>query len=121
MIASDTGLRATRIRLGTAVAILPLWHPLRVAESINLLDHLYKGRVEIGFARASRPHKVTAFNRAADPRNSEGSREAFAELLEIVKLACSAEFFSYSGKHYQVPSTDEVPYTPRRHVDEDPR
>ena len=121
MIASDIGSRTTRIRLGIAVVILPLWHPLRVAENITLLDHLYKGRVEIGFGRASQPHEVTAFNLAADPRNPEGSREVFAELLEIVKLACTEEFFSYSGKHYQVPPTDEIPYTPRRHVEEDPR
>ena len=103
MLATDIGARTERIRLGIAVVVLPLWHPLRVAENIALLDQMFRGRVDIGFGRASQPHEVVTFNSAADPRNIEGSREVFAESLEIVRKACTEKFFSHHGKHYQLP------------------
>ena len=121
LIAADIGSRTSRIRIGLAVVILPLWHPLRVAENITLLDQSLRGRVEIGFGRASQPHEVTGFNLAADPRNPVRSREIFRESLEIVRLACTEPFFSYQGNHYQIPPADDIPFSPRRHVEEDPR
>ena len=55
MLATDIGCRTKRILLGIAVVVLPLWHPLRVAENITLLDQMLRGRVEmVSDARASR-------------------------------------------------------------------
>ena len=79
MIAADLGARTRRIRLGIAVVVLPLWHPLRVAENIALLDQMHRGRVEIGFGRASQPHEVVTSNPAADPRNEAGSAPCSSE------------------------------------------
>ena len=121
MIAADIGSRTTRVRIGLAVVILPLWHPLRAAENITLLDQSLRGRVEVGFGRASQPHEVTGFNPAADRRNPQRSREIFQESLDIIKLACTEQFFSYTGKHYQVPPADDIPFAPRRNIEEDPR
>ena len=119
MLATDIGARTKRIRLGIAVVVLPLWHPLRVAENITLLDQMFRGRVEIGFGRASQPHEVVTFNPAADPRNEAGSREVFAECLEIVKKACTEKFFSHHGKHYDLPPAG-VTWASRKGVEEDP-
>ena len=120
MVATDLGSRTTRITLGTAVVILPLWHPLRAAENIALLDQLLEGRLEIGFGRASQPHEVVTFNPAADPRNPTGSRTLFAESLEIVKKALTQEFFSHSGEHYEFPPKG-VTWSSREGFPEDPR
>ena len=70
MLATDLGSRTKRIKLGTAVVILPLWHPLRAAENIALLDQLLEGRLEIGFGRASQPHEVVTFNPGGGPTQS---------------------------------------------------
>ena len=119
MIAADLGARTRRIRLGISVVVLPLWHPLRVAENIALLDQMHRGRVEIGFGRASQPHEVVTFNPAADPRNEAGSREIFAESLTIVRKACTERFFSHRGKHYELPPPG-VTWARREGVEEDP-
>ena len=119
MLAADLGARTERLRLGIAVVVLPLWHPLRAAENIALLDQMHRGRVEIGFGRASQPHEVVTFNPAADPRNESGSREVFAESLEIVRTACTEKFFSFQGKHYQLPPPG-VTWTSREGVEESP-
>ena len=120
MLATDLGCRTTRIKMGTAVVILPLWHPLRVAENIALLDQMLKGRVEIGYGRASQPHEVVTFNPQADPRNPEQSRAIFAEGLEIVKKALTEEFFSYSGEYYELPPKG-VSWSSREGFEDDPR
>ena len=119
MLASDLGARTTTLRLGIAVVVLPLWHPLRAAENITMLDQMLRGRVEIGFGRASQPHEVVTFNPAADPRIEAGSREVFAESLEIVKTACTEKFFSFQGKHYQLPPPG-VNWASREGVEESP-
>ena len=120
MLATDLGSRTTRIKMGTAVVILPLWHPLRVAENIALLDQMLKGRLEIGFGRASQPHEVVTFNPRADPRNPEASRAIFAEGLEIVTKALSEEFFSHSGEYYELPPKG-VSWSSREGFEDDPR
>ena len=120
MLATDLGSRTTRIRMGTAVVILPLWHPLRVAENIALLDQMLKGRVEIGFGRASQPHEVVTFNPNADPRNPDASRAIFAEGLDIVKKALTEEFFSHSGEFYQLPP-EGVSWSSREGFEDDSR
>ena len=120
MLATDLGSRTTRIKMGTAVVILPLWHPLRVAENIALLDQMLKGRLEIGFGRASQPHEVVTFNPRADPRNPEASRAIFSEGLEIVKKALTEEFFSHSGEYYELPPKG-VSWSSREGFEDDPR
>ena len=120
LLAADLGSRTTRIRFGTAVVVLPLWHPLRVAENIAMLDQMLKGRLEIGFGRASQPHEVVTFNPAADPRVPAGSRAVFAEALEVVKKALTQDFFSHSGEHYELPPAG-VSWSSRKGFEDDPR
>ena len=120
LLAADLGSRTTRIRLGTAVVVLPLWHPLRAAENIAMLDQMLKGRLEIGFGRASQPHEVVTFNPAADPRRPADSRAVFAEGLEVVKKALTEEFFSHSGAHYELPPRG-VSWSTREGFEDDPR
>ena len=120
MLATDVGARTRRIKLGVAVVILPMWHPLRVAENITLLDQMLKGRIaEIGFGRASRPHEVTSLNPAADPKNVDASRALFEECFEIVSKACSEKYFEHVGEHYRIPP-ENTPWTTAKGIEPDP-
>jgi alkanesulfonate monooxygenase SsuD/methylene tetrahydromethanopterin reductase-like flavin-dependent oxidoreductase (luciferase family) len=51
----------SNIRLGVMCTNLPLFHPVRVAEEIRMLDLLSNGRVEMGFGRGTAPHEQTGY------------------------------------------------------------
>src|SRR5207244_8131339 len=54
-IASAIAARTQRIRIGLAVVLLPLAHPIHIAEDIATLDHISQGRVEFGVGRGTFP------------------------------------------------------------------
>jgi alkanesulfonate monooxygenase SsuD/methylene tetrahydromethanopterin reductase-like flavin-dependent oxidoreductase (luciferase family) len=95
-IASAIAARTQRIRIGLAVVLLPLAHPIHIAEDIATLDHISRGRVEFGVGRGTFPDTHDGFNSPFAE-----SRERFDEYLEIVVKAWTQERFSFSGKHYQ--------------------
>src|SRR5215469_8699954 len=51
MLAAAIGQRTSRVRIGTAVIVLPLHNPVRVAEDVAQADQLTGGRLEIGIGR----------------------------------------------------------------------
>ncbi len=107
--------RSRKLRLGTAIVLLPLSHPLRVAEEIATLDVLSNGRVEFGVGRGSLPEHFKGFG----VQQSE-SRERFLEALEVIRQAWTGEHVSYRGRFYQienvavVPQPVQKPYPPIR-------
>jgi natural product biosynthesis luciferase-like monooxygenase protein len=89
--------RTTRkIRLGTGVVVLPLHHPIRVAEDYAMLDHLSGGRVELGVGRGYQPIEFEGFG-----VDQTRSRELFDESLEVIKQAWTQGRVDFEGKHYQ--------------------
>src|SRR5262249_57464828 len=50
-----------RIRLGTLLYLLPLYHPLRLLEELCMLDHLSRGRLDIGVGRGISPMEFDAY------------------------------------------------------------
>ena len=50
--ASAVAARTERIKVGTAVQVLPLAEPLRIAEEAALVDHLCDGRLIFGVGRS---------------------------------------------------------------------
>jgi alkanesulfonate monooxygenase SsuD/methylene tetrahydromethanopterin reductase-like flavin-dependent oxidoreductase (luciferase family) len=96
--------RTTRIRLGIGVSVLPLEHPLKVAEDVAVLDHLSGGRVDLGVGRGIQPEAFHGF----DIPMRESS-ERYAEALEIIRRAWTEERFSYSGSFWQVPELSVLP------------
>ena len=95
IIASAIAGRTTRIKIGTAVNVLPLGNPLRIAEEASTLDHVSQGRLEFGVGRSSVPISYQGYN---IPYGE--SQERFYEFLEIIIRAWSNESFSYEGKYY---------------------
>jgi natural product biosynthesis luciferase-like monooxygenase protein len=93
-----------RIRLGTGVVVLPLHHPVRVAEEFALLDILSNGRVELGVGRGYQPSEFRGY--AVDQTRS---RELFDESLEVILRAWRNERLSFEGRHYRFEDVEVRP------------
>ena len=96
--------RTKRIRVGTAVTLLPLHQPLACAEQAATADILSGGRLEFGVGRGSIPSQFHGF-RVPVAEN----RARFVEALEIIRLAWTRDRFSYEGRFYQVEDLAVVP------------
>src|SRR5438034_10012678 len=55
MVLAAAAQRTTRIRLGTAVTLLPLHNPVKIAEETAIADILSDGRLEFGVGRGTAP------------------------------------------------------------------
>src|SRR6201995_2060986 len=114
-IASAIPARTKRMKIGPGVQVLPLCHPLRLAEEAATVDQISEGRLIFGVGRSGVPRTYEAY---CGPY--EESRERFAETLEIVKRAWTEERFSYHGKYFSydkvalVPKPRQKPYPPIR-------
>src|SRR5213594_847663 len=96
--------RTRRIRIGTAVTLLPLHHPLSCAEQAATADVLSGGRLEFGVGRGSIPSQFHGFRVPVSE-----NRARFDETLEIIRLAWTRERFGYRGAFYQVEDVSVVP------------
>jgi alkanesulfonate monooxygenase SsuD/methylene tetrahydromethanopterin reductase-like flavin-dependent oxidoreductase (luciferase family) len=87
--------RTRRLRIGPLVYLLPLYHPLRLAEEIAMLDHLSQGRFEIGIGRGRSPIELMLYGRDVDTAQS-----IYEETLAILELAFTVERLTFKGKHF---------------------
>lgn len=104
-IASAIAARTTRIKVGTAVQVLPLADPLRLAEETATVDQISRGRLIFGVGRSGFPR---AYNAYGVPYAE--SRERFAESLAVIRAAWTEATFSYTGTFHRY---DQVSVTPR--------
>jgi alkanesulfonate monooxygenase SsuD/methylene tetrahydromethanopterin reductase-like flavin-dependent oxidoreductase (luciferase family) len=89
--------RATRrIRLGPLVYLLTLYSPLRLAEEICMLDHLSKGRLEVGVGRGVSPFELNFHG-----VDHGDSREIFFDAFDCLNKILTADEFSHDGKYFQ--------------------
>lgn len=93
-----------RVRIGTAVKILALEHPLRTAEDVALADILSLGRIDFGVGLGYRKYE---FEGLGIPIAEKLGR--FQESLEIMVGAWTNEEFTYEGRFYQVPRLTVMP------------
>jgi alkanesulfonate monooxygenase SsuD/methylene tetrahydromethanopterin reductase-like flavin-dependent oxidoreductase (luciferase family) len=103
-IASAIAAKTKRMKIGIAVQVLPLCHPLRIAEEATTVDHISHGRLIFGVGRSGLPRTYQAYG-----ISYAESRERFAEVLEILKLAFTQERFSYHGRFYHFDDVCLVP------------
>jgi alkanesulfonate monooxygenase SsuD/methylene tetrahydromethanopterin reductase-like flavin-dependent oxidoreductase (luciferase family) len=94
-IASAVAARTSRIKIGIAVQVLPLCHPLRIAEEGATVDHISGGRLIFGVGRSGLPRTYEDYG-----ISYAESRDRFIEVLDIVEQAWSQPTVSYEGKYY---------------------
>ena len=90
--------QTTRLRLGTAISLLPFENPLRKAEDFAMLDILSDGRLDFGVGRGIIPKHFEGFG--VPPQESQARYE---EALAIIRHAWTHDRFSYQGRFWQVP------------------
>jgi alkanesulfonate monooxygenase SsuD/methylene tetrahydromethanopterin reductase-like flavin-dependent oxidoreductase (luciferase family) len=89
--------RTKTVKLGTAIALAPLYHPVRFAEDCAVLDILSKGRLEMAVAVGYRRLETDAFG---VPFNSRGTRTD--EFIQIVRRLWAGETVSHESKHFSI-------------------
>jgi alkanesulfonate monooxygenase SsuD/methylene tetrahydromethanopterin reductase-like flavin-dependent oxidoreductase (luciferase family) len=115
MMLAAAAQRTSRIRLGTAVTLLPLHNPVKIAEEAAIADILSDGRLEFGVGRGTAPVHYAGYDIP-----QEESRERFEESLDFILQAWTQEKFSFEGKHFRVsdltvvPKPVQVPHPPVR-------
>jgi len=104
IIGSAIAARTRRMKIGTAVQVLPLCHPLRLAEEAATLDQISEGRLIFGVGRSGFPRTYEAYGVPYAE-----SRERFAETLEIVTQAWTEPKFSHHGPYFHYENVTLVP------------
>lgn len=115
IMASAIAARTQRLRIGMAVAVLPLCHPIRMAEEAATVDQVSQGRLEFGVGRSGFARAYEGYGIPYDE-----SRERFQESLDVILKAWTEERFSHQGKHFTfndvcvVPKPYQKPHPPIR-------
>ncbi|MGH7275660.1 MAG: LLM class flavin-dependent oxidoreductase [Candidatus Rokuibacteriota bacterium] len=106
-LASFIAARTRRLRVGTAVQLLPLNNPLRIAEEVATVDHLSQGRFDFGIGRSG---SARAYDVFGIPYGESQAR--FLEALAIIREAWKGQPFSYHGKfhHFENATVSPTPY-----------
>lgn len=87
--------RTARVRLGTAVSVLPLHHPVRFAETAATVDQLSRGRLDLGIGRGYQPGEFRGFG-----VDIAEKYQRFDEAVEVLSKLWSGDApVSYHG-HY---------------------
>jgi alkanesulfonate monooxygenase SsuD/methylene tetrahydromethanopterin reductase-like flavin-dependent oxidoreductase (luciferase family) len=98
VMAMAAAARTKRIRLGTGVSLIPLNHPIRLAEEYAMLDVLSSGRLEYGIGRGFLKYSHEIFG-----INEDENHERYHEGTEIILKAWTANGpFSYQGKFWSL-------------------
>ena len=104
IILAAAAQRTKRLRLGSAVTILPMHNPLRIAEEFAIVDLLSKGRLNFGAGRGMHPLEYAVFG--YDWNNAQAR---LPEALDIVTRAWTGGEFEWSGKYYSFPRLNVLP------------
>ncbi len=109
MYAQHLAAKTRRIRVGTAVIVVPLHHPLVIAEEIATADLLSGGRLDVGLGRGYQRYE---FERLGVDLGE--SRTRWEEAVDVVLLALAGKPFTYEGKYYRIPETTVFPHPVQR-------
>ena len=94
--------RTKRLRMGPLVYTLALYHPLRLADEICMLDQLSGGRFELGVGRGVSPIEIEYFG--FDPAKSQAM---YVEAYQVILQAMRERTLTFKGEYYKF---DSVPF-----------
>jgi alkanesulfonate monooxygenase SsuD/methylene tetrahydromethanopterin reductase-like flavin-dependent oxidoreductase (luciferase family) len=106
MMAMHLVHKTRNLKIGCGFNVVPMWHPLRLAEDYAMADILSEGRVTFGVARGYHTREVESFGNPLI--DQDANREMFEEGCDVVFKAFNEEKFSHKGRFYTIPP--EVPY-----------
>lgn len=94
----------SRIRLGVAVAVLPLHNPLDLAEAYAMADVISNGRIDFGIGKGSEPVEYRKLGASRDQ-----ATQRFIESAEIIRQAWSDQPVNFHGEFYDYQNVDILP------------
>jgi alkanesulfonate monooxygenase SsuD/methylene tetrahydromethanopterin reductase-like flavin-dependent oxidoreductase (luciferase family) len=98
MMIAHVAAKTRRIRLGTAVCILPLYHPARFLAEVGFVDTVSNGRLELGVGSGYQEFEFERFG-----VNIAESFEIFNEFLDLIPKGLTQKIFEHQGKHLHMP------------------
>src|SRR5437868_1183027 len=101
---SAAAARTSKIRLGSAISILPLHHPVQTAEDYAMVDVMSNGRLEFGMGLGNTEIDYQMYG---IPR--EESRARFEEAIDLILAAWSQEEFSHEGQFWKTTRASLLP------------
>ena len=99
----------SRIRLGVAVAVLPLHRPIDLAEAYAMADVVSNGRIDFGIGKGSEPVEYRKFGTSVD----EATRR-FHESAEVIRRAWSDQPVDFHGEFYRYENINILPKPAQR-------
>ena len=95
-----------RLKFGCAFNVVPMWHPIRLAEDYAMADLFTGGRIIMGVGRGYHSREVETFG--APVLDNDANKALFEEQMEILLKCFDEESWSHKGEHYTIPPP--VPY-----------
>lgn len=104
LLGSAIAQTTRKLKIATAVNLMPLHHPVRLAEEFATLDVISNGRAILGTGRGAMLQQYSGYGIEV-----EEGRDRFLEGLDLVLKAWTSEELHYEGKYYQVSGVRVVP------------
>ncbi len=101
--------RTSRVRLGTSVVVLPLHHPIAVAEQLAMVDLLSGGRLDFGIGRGFVAHDYEVLG-----VDYADAQQRLMEALEVILRAWTTAPFSHHGTYYDFAELEVWPRPQQR-------
>jgi alkanesulfonate monooxygenase SsuD/methylene tetrahydromethanopterin reductase-like flavin-dependent oxidoreductase (luciferase family) len=98
MMIAHMAAKTTRIRLGSAVCILPLYHPARFLAEVGFVDTVSNGRLELGIGSGYQQFEFERFG-----VKIEESGAIYNEFLDIIPKGLTQKIVEYEGQHLKLP------------------
>jgi len=103
-----------QLKFGCGFNVLPMWHPVRLAEDYAMADIMTGGRVIMGVGRGYHSREVESFG--APMIDNAANRELFEEQMEVLLKCFDQESWSHQGRHYTIPPAVEYRGYPLKEV-----
>jgi alkanesulfonate monooxygenase SsuD/methylene tetrahydromethanopterin reductase-like flavin-dependent oxidoreductase (luciferase family) len=109
--ATAIAVKTSRIRIGTAIATAPFYHPVRLAEDTAVLDIISDGRLELGLGLGYRQEEFSGYGLALEGRGSMAS-----EIMQIVRRLWSGDTVTFNGRFFKLDGARIMPRPIQEHV-----
>ncbi|HYD56708.1 MAG TPA: LLM class flavin-dependent oxidoreductase [Burkholderiales bacterium] len=96
LLHSAIAQRTKKILFGPLVYTLALYHPLRLAEEICMLDHMSGGRFQVGVGRGISPYELGYYG-----IDAKESQAIYHEAFAVVMKALASETLTHEGKYFK--------------------